>query len=204
MYICPMGRNSHIPAADTEQFIIEKAAELFNKKGYWGTSLSDLEKATGLTKGSIYSNFKDKTDVSLKVFEYNYKKLREALNDTVSIKKTAKEKLLASVDFYIAYFPTMKTAGGCAIQNALVDSDDTNSALFEKAKSALITWKDTMQQIIKSGLEKGEFSSGLNAEVYASYLIALIEGAILVGKSLDSQKVFSGILNHLKEEINRL
>ncbi|WP_207531972.1 TetR/AcrR family transcriptional regulator [Desertivirga arenae] len=199
-----MGRNSHIPAEDTEQFIIEKAAELFNKKGFWGTSLSDLEKATGLTKGSIYSNFKDKTDVSLKVFDYNYNKLREPMGDRVKGKTTAKEKLMACIDFYITYFPSMKSSGGCAIQNALIDSDDTNIALFEKAKSALGSWKDTLQKIIEAGIQNGEFRRELNAGVYSAYLIAIIEGAILVGKSLDSHQLFSDMLAHLKEEITRI
>jgi TetR/AcrR family transcriptional repressor of nem operon len=199
-----MGRNSHIPAADTEQFILERVSDLFNKKGYWGTSLRDLENATGLTKGSIYANFKDKEEVSLKVFEFNYKNLRQALLERVARKATSKEKLIACVDFYIDYFPALKTKGGCAIQNALVEADDTNPALFERAKRALTTWKDSMQSILEEGIRNKEFSSDLNAEQYAAYLLALIEGAILVAKSLNSQKIFEGILGQLKDEINKL
>ena len=192
-----MGRNSHIPAADTEQFIIEKVSELFNKKGFSGTSLSDLEKATGLTKGSIYSNFKDKEEVSLKVFEFNYHQLRESLLSRMHEKTTAKEKLLACIDFYIDYFPTMKFKGGCPIQNALVEADDTNPALFNRAKLALRSWKDSMQTILEVGIKNGELNRDLNAEHYAAYLVASIEGAILVGKSLDNQTAFVAILNRL-------
>jgi len=47
-------------AEQTRRMIIEKAAPIFNKKGYLGTSISDLTKSTGLTKGAIYGNFKDK------------------------------------------------------------------------------------------------------------------------------------------------
>lgn len=199
-----MGRNSHIPATDTEQFIIEKASELFNKKGYSGTSLSDLEKVTGLTKGSIYSNFKDKEEVSLKVFEFNYQNLRQALLASVAGKTTAKEKLIAYVDFYIDYFPIMKVKGGCAIQNALIEADDTNPALFERAKRALIIWKDSVQSIIEEGIKNKDFDASLNAEQYAAYLLAIVEGAILVGKSLDNQQIFEAILVHLKNEIIKL
>ena len=49
----------------TKQLIIEKTASIFNKKGYTGTYLSDLTNATGLTKGSIYGNFKDKIEVAV-------------------------------------------------------------------------------------------------------------------------------------------
>jgi TetR/AcrR family transcriptional repressor of nem operon len=59
----------------TRQFIIETTANIFNKKGYAGTSLSDLTLATGLTKGSIYGNFENKEDVALAVFDYNHSKI---------------------------------------------------------------------------------------------------------------------------------
>ena len=43
---------------NTSDFILETVAPIFNRKGYAGTSLSDLTAATGLTKGAIYFNFK--------------------------------------------------------------------------------------------------------------------------------------------------
>ena len=58
-------------AEKTRAFIIEKSAPVFNIKGYAGTSLNDLMLATGLTKGSIYGNFKDKDDVALSVYRYS-------------------------------------------------------------------------------------------------------------------------------------
>jgi len=61
-------------AEQTRQFIIEKTAPIFNKKGYFATSLSDITTATGLTKGSIYGNFKDKDDLALHVYTYQSKK----------------------------------------------------------------------------------------------------------------------------------
>ena len=42
----------------TRQFIIDKAADLFNTQGYSGTSMADIMEVTGLSKGAIYGNFK--------------------------------------------------------------------------------------------------------------------------------------------------
>ena len=61
-------------AEKTKSFIIEKTATLFNTKGFAGTSLNDITEATGLTKGSVYGNFKNKDEVALAVFEFNTKK----------------------------------------------------------------------------------------------------------------------------------
>ena len=61
----------YIKSAITSQYIIEKVAPIFNKKGYVGTSLSDMTEATGLTKGSIYGNFKNKDGVAIEALKYN-------------------------------------------------------------------------------------------------------------------------------------
>jgi len=63
----------------TRQFIVETTAGIFNKKGYAGTSLSDLTQVTGLTKGSIYGNFKNKEEVAVAAFEYNTSKVRKQI-----------------------------------------------------------------------------------------------------------------------------
>src|SRR5947208_3176859 len=59
----------------TRQFIIEKAAHLFNTKGYAATSMSDIIEATGLAKGGIYGNFKSKGEIAVEAFEYAAKKV---------------------------------------------------------------------------------------------------------------------------------
>jgi TetR/AcrR family transcriptional repressor of nem operon len=48
----------------TRREIVEKAAPLFNKKGFEGTSLSDLMHATGLQKGGIYHHFSSKEELA--------------------------------------------------------------------------------------------------------------------------------------------
>ena len=45
-------------AEKTKEYIIATSAPIFNKQGYAGTSMSDITKATGLTKGVLYGNFK--------------------------------------------------------------------------------------------------------------------------------------------------
>ena len=67
-------------AERTRQFIIETTAPIFNSKGYEGTSISDITAATGLTKGSVYGNFKDKNELAAAVFDYNLEKIRSGNN----------------------------------------------------------------------------------------------------------------------------
>ena len=58
----------------TRRQIVEKAAPLFNRKGYEGTSLSDLMNVTGLQKGGIYRHFSSKEELATEAFDYAWQK----------------------------------------------------------------------------------------------------------------------------------
>src|SRR5258708_16478992 len=58
----------------TRREIVKKAAPLFNRKGYEGTSLSDLMQATGLQKGGIYRHFSSKQQLAGEAFDYSWEK----------------------------------------------------------------------------------------------------------------------------------
>lgn len=56
-----MGR----PKKFSREEVLDKAMPLFWKQGYADTCLQDLEKATGVNKSGLYSEFKDKEDLYL-------------------------------------------------------------------------------------------------------------------------------------------
>lgn len=49
--------------------VLDAAIQVFWKKGYSDTSLADLEKATGVNKSGLYSEFKDKEDIFLETLK---------------------------------------------------------------------------------------------------------------------------------------
>jgi TetR/AcrR family transcriptional regulator, copper-responsive repressor len=72
-----MGR----PKLFDREDILEKAMPVFWKHGYAHTSIQDLEKATGVNKSGLYSEFKDKEDLFLETLKYYFahRKNREFL-----------------------------------------------------------------------------------------------------------------------------
>ena len=98
-------------AEKTKAFIIEKTAAIFNKKGYAGTSLTDLTEATGLTKGALYGNFKNKDEIALAVYDYNTRIIK---NNFLSISETgtgAVDQLLSIAEFYKKRFAAIAAHG---------------------------------------------------------------------------------------------
>ena len=53
---------------NTRYSILQNALELFAERGFKGTSISDIAKAAGVSKGLAYNYFKSKNDLMLAVF----------------------------------------------------------------------------------------------------------------------------------------
>ena len=56
-------------AEETRHAIVTAARKLFAAKGYADTSIRDLVKAAGVTRGALYHHFKDKEELFSRVFE---------------------------------------------------------------------------------------------------------------------------------------
>jgi AcrR family transcriptional regulator len=187
----------------TKLFIIERSAPIFNKKGYAATSMADILQATGLAKGGIYGNFKNKDEIALEAFEYSFNKLREALRFEIKQQRTYHDKLNAILDFYYDYSVSPTTEGGCVLMNTAVDTDDAIPFLKERAKQGLKEMLGSLKYIIEKGIETGEFSKKLNALNEAELMFATIEGGIMMSKLNDSPVILNKLLENLKSQVKQ-
>jgi AcrR family transcriptional regulator len=181
----------------TRQFIIEKAAPVFNEKGFAGTSMSDLTEVTGLTKGSIYGNFENKDEVALAVFDYNFRLVSDHIKSKMSEKATITEKLLVYPEVYRNFLSLPFLQGGCPLANTAIEADDNHPLLKAKAAEALNTWRESLNRLLKKGIELGELKSDLDTTEAVAVLAGLIQGAVL-------QTKLSGKLNFLNAAMNFL
>jgi len=166
-------------AERTKQFIIEKAAPVFNSKGYAGTSMNDLIQATGLTKGSIYGNFENKDEVALAAFDYNFDLVVSYIRNKMDARASSIDKLLVYPETYRNFLKLNFLQSGCPINNTSAESDDTHPLLKEKAANALQFWRDRLENRIKTGIENNEIKPDTNTNEFISVLISLIQGSII-------------------------
>ena len=191
-------------AERTREFIIEKTAPIFNKKGFAGTSLSDMTEATGLTKGSIYGNFTDKDEVALAAFDYNTKTVSETVRAEMGKRSSYREKLMVYVDIYGNFLRYPFFQGGCPMLNTLLETDDTHPLLKERAVASLLRWADRITSLIKDGIAAGEFKADTEAEEEAVTIIALLEGAMFFTKATGKGTYKKGIMKSLEKLIKSL
>ncbi len=184
----------------TRQFIIEKTASIFNKKGYVGTYLSDLTEATGLTKGSIYGNFKNKNEVALEAFRYNYKFQTKEISNLIDSEPLAIKKLQLFFEHFKTNYRNVFNNGGCAILNTAVDTDDGDEILKNEVINTINDWIKRVKTILDLGIENNEIII-INTLEFSHKIIAQIEGSILLSKTLNQPDILLKNLETLEKEI---
>jgi len=68
----------------TRQLIIDKSLQLFSVKGYYHTSISNIQEATGLTKGGLYGHFESKEAIWYAVYDEAVKRWHQVVFERVS------------------------------------------------------------------------------------------------------------------------
>ena len=195
-----MGRNPE----STRQLIIEKALPIFNQKGYAGASLSDITSATGITKGAIYGNFKNKDEVASAAFERGVSIVTGQIAKRVRAEKTAPRKLMAMIEYYAEYINDPPIPGGCPILNSSIEADDNLSFLRSKIIRSIALIKDSLTKMINRGIVEGQIHKDVNAEEFAVFFYATIEGAISLSRIEGDGRSYKFVKDYLEKRINEI
>ena len=190
-------------AERTTQYILETVAPIFNKKGYFGTSMSDLTAATGLTKGSIYGNFENKEQLALEAFNYNVRKVNGLLKKHVGAHENAKDKLFALTEFYRGYRQYTGEFGGCPLINVGVDSAHQNPVLANRVKHVVHKWKESLSRIIEEGIKEGYFRKSVKPGKLANLIFGMIEGGAFLTVIADDKMIMIDMMNEVDQIIER-
>ena len=164
----------------TRERILARSAQLFNRQGYFGSSLADIMRETGLEKGGIYNHFSSKEQLAVEAFDYAYELVQQRMRQALAGKLHAREQLQSLVSVFQGIIEDPPIIGGCPILNTAIDADDANEALRDRARSAMDNLRSTIHRIITKGIERQELRPGIDPDEVASILIATLEGAIML------------------------
>ena len=95
-------------AEQTKHLIIEKAVELFLKKGFSQTTLDEIATAAAVTRGAIYFHFKDKKEIVRKLIADIEVEVTALLEDAFAEEINALPKLKKVIDIILNNFFTKK------------------------------------------------------------------------------------------------
>lgn len=186
---------------ETRQFIIERAAPIFNIKGIEATAMSDIMEVTKLSKGALYVHFKDKEQLAQAVVSYNLQLLGRKVNVAMDKAKTAKEKLFAFMDI-LSDVLNPPVAGGCPMINFGTEADDTNPVVNQQIHQSIEYTQKLIAGIIKAGIDAGEFKPDWNHKEFATVMFAAIEGGVVISRVAGNNGKVKIVTNFLKKLIN--
>src|SRR4051794_35327676 len=99
----------------TKQAILAQAAQVFNVRGYFGASMDDLTRATGLTKGGIYHHFGSKEALALEAFDFAVDLVIARLKAMLATSQDPLRNLLTYVELFRSLIDDPLFQGGCPI-----------------------------------------------------------------------------------------
>lgn len=96
----------HYDSEETRRIIADKAAQLFARKGFGGTSIADISKESGFSKGHIYYHFENKEKLFVALARDTMKAWGEKWEAIAPGYATATEQLHAVAQFAMNNYKT--------------------------------------------------------------------------------------------------
>jgi len=189
-------------AGQTTRFIITTVAPIFNKNGYYGTSMTDITTATGLTKGAIYGNFKNKEDLAFAAFQYNIDLVVEKIKSELAPIESPLGQLRQLINFYRRYRHYTIDIGGCPIINIGVDANHQNSELLSKVQEVVKKLQYYIERIIRNAQDAGEIKEEIDAHQESRGFFALIEGSIFMTVTMNDDTYIQQMMTHLDKQVD--
>ncbi|AXT63529.1 TetR/AcrR family transcriptional regulator [Aquimarina sp. AD10] len=190
-------------AKQTSDFIIQTVAPIFNKNGYAATSLSDITKATGLTKGAIYGNFKNKEELAIATFNFTVKNMLRRITDHQSLSDSPIEKLYLITDFYRNYYNYSQELGGCPVLNMGVDSKHQNPSMFQHVKYTIHKIQNNVAKLIEEGKLQNEIKLDIDTILYSKRLYTMIIGAIFMTHTIEDNNYLLETMDQIDQMIHK-
>ena len=145
------------PRGFDEDKVIKKAQTIFWEQGYDATSISDLEKATGLSRISIYNTFGDKEGLFLRALDLYHS------NATLVFEKIAQgglEDIARFFEWFARPFSAKATnQSGCLMVNTVLDIWQAEPAVYEKVEAYRNMVRSAYTRALQNAQENGEMEA---------------------------------------------
>ena len=170
-----------------ESVVLQKAMELFWKKGYEKTSMSDLVEHMGIHRRSLYDTFGDKHTLFLKTLDCFGEFIRARLMSEISHAETARQAIQFIFDLMIEGSGDDRHLG-CLFVNSAAELASRDKEVNEKTEEAFIRTEHLLADLIRKGQQTGEFSCDYDAEVLAESLHNTLLGIRLLSRTSASKE----------------
>jgi len=189
--------------AATRDQILDAAGRLIHLRGYHCTSLDDVLRDSGVGKGNFYYHFKSKEDLGYAIIDRLVRSFVERTLEPAFADPEADPvvQIHGLLDRVLDGQRQRNCIGGCPMGNLASELSDVHEGFRERLAEVFVAWRVTIARALRRGQAAGRLSAGCNPEGVAHFLVAAIEGAILMTKVTKDIVVMERCVDELKQHL---
>ena len=189
-----------LKGAATRDQILNAASRLIHVQGYQSTSLDDVLRESGVGKGNFYYYFKSKEDLGYAIIDritrtFVERGLGPAFTETDA---DPVGQLRAFFDRVLESLRQRNCVGGCAMGNLASELSDVHEGFRARLASVFTAWRARMTAALVDAQVRGEVVTSCRPEPVAQFLVAGLEGGILLTKVSKDIAVLEQCVSELK------
>ena len=169
---------------NTKDGIIHAAARIIHVKGYKSTSVDDVLRESAVGKGNFYYYFKSKEDLGYAIIDRAVRSFVERTLDPCFSDPDANRlsQIRCFLDRVFQAQQERNCVGGCPMGNLASELSDVHEGFRARLAEIFTLWRARLTQALSEGQARQEVSPGCAPAAAAQFLVASLEGAILMTK----------------------
>lgn len=176
---------------ETREHILVVASALIAEKGFDKTSMNDIVRASGISKGGIYWHFKSKDEIIFAIVEGIFIEQTYFLDEILSGEGRASERFITLIEMIAGSVEHISVASPSPVDiyAGAMRKPELQSELkhfFERYQALLVS-------LIEQGIREGDFSVD-NPELVAFTFMSSIDGIILLHSVVQSEHNLADLL----------
>ena len=185
----------------TRQRLVESARHLFWERGFAGTSMADLLAHAQVNSGSFYHFFDSKEALLREVLEGYLVALRPMIVDP-AYATTSKpiERIFAILAGYRERILMTDSQYGCPLGRLALEIDPENRPAHKLIAENFRGWIGAIREC----LTDAALPADTDIEALATYVLALMEGGVMLSRSYGSVEPFDQTVKALRDHIHLL
>jgi TetR/AcrR family transcriptional repressor of nem operon len=196
-------------AQATRDRILSEAGRLFALKGYHDTKLEEVLSAAKVTTGAFFHHFGGKEDLGFAVLDRHMEKRRQSLDAIERRMQPARdEKPLGQVFRRLDAIQGMvqqreQRKGGCIIGNLSTALSDTHEPFRKRLAECFDEMALEFKPYLDAAAQKSGPVRGVDTWALARYIVAIIEGSIMLTRTLQDRRMIARHFDYLKEHLRQ-
>jgi TetR/AcrR family transcriptional regulator, transcriptional repressor for nem operon len=191
------------PRSPVREQILQVATRLMAVQGYHRTSVEDVLRESGAGKGNFYHYFRSKEDLGYAILDrlvriFSERTLEPVFGDS---NRPPLAQVDAFFDVIVAAQRARNCVGGCPMGNLATELADSHEGFRRRLCEAFDAWRQRLGGALTRAQRDGVLAAEADPDSLARFVVAGLEGAILMTKVQKDIRVMETCVAELRRHL---